>query len=146
MGNDETIDLSELLEPKTDNREAQRSIANYCRINLQNLDQALERHPALFAYAVACFEMAKVQEAQKKWNLEVTKSTSYQFLMDSDPKMTVAGADKKIPSIPAVASAVAELHEAMSVVGRLKGLVDGLGHRRDMLVQISARQRQEMAN
>lgn len=142
----EPPDLSQILDNGTDETIVRRQVSEYCRINLANLDEALQRQPSLFAYASACFEMAKVNEAKAKWDMEVALSQAFQVFMDQDSKMTVGAAEKKMKSVPSVQEAVRVYHQAMQLCARLKGLTNGLEHRRDMLVQLSARERQERAN
>lgn len=137
------IDLSDLLELETDEREAHRQIAKYCRIDLAALDTALERHPALFGYSVACHEMAKVRESQAKWDLEVALAQAFEIVTNQDAKLTATAADRKIKMVPIVQGAAKAHRDAMVVCSRLKGLVNGLEHRRDMLVQIASKQRKE---
>lgn len=138
------INLSEILNPTLTDDQAEAKVSEYCRIDLANLDLALSRHAALYAYSVAAYELAKVQEARAKWKLEGTKAMVFGALTEKDSKIAVAAADKKIPLAIPVKEAMEEMLTIQSTVARLRGLAAGLEHRRDMLVQISARQRQEM--
>lgn len=140
------IQLGQLLDPNLPEERASEMVAEYCRIDLSNLDLALSRHSSLYAYTVAAYELARVQEARAKWSLEVTKSDVYQVLVEKDPKVSVSAADKSIARAVTTKTAMEEMFKAQVAVARLKALVSGLEHRRDMLVQISARQRQEMAS
>lgn len=139
-------DFSQILNPEADQLAVSQEIAEYCRIDLANLDIALERHPSLYAYTSACFEMAKVAEARAKWDLETTIANTFSIVMNKDSKMTATAAEKVVKTYPAVTQAAATHHEKMLITARMKGLANGLEHRRDMLVQISARQRVDMRN
>lgn len=141
---EETISLDVLLDKNLSDDQVGQQVANYCRIDLANLDTALARHPALYAYTVAAYELSKVQEARKKWEVEEAKAFTYQALQAVDQKTSVSSADKKIPNSANVKAAMESLFSIQGVVARLKALSAGLEHRRDMLVQISAKQRQEM--
>jgi len=142
---DLTVDLSRIFDPKTSNSDIQKVVAEYCRIDLANLDEALSRHAALYAYTVAAYEMAKVQEARAKWSLEMIKSEVFKILGQQDKRVTVAAAERRIPLAVTTQAGAQTLFDAQVLTARLRALVMGLEHRRDMLIQISARQRQEMA-
>ncbi len=144
---DQEIDLGPLLDPKTDESEASRKVSQFCRIDLQSLDIALSRHPAIYAYCAAVYEMAKVKEAKAKWDMEKAKAQAFGIVMDQGrtTKITATEAAEKVKTVPLFQQAMDFLHESEVITGRLKALVDGLGHRRDMLIQISARQRAELS-
>ncbi len=137
------IDLTSLMDPKTPERVVNAVVSSHCRIDLANLDAALSRHAALFAYAMAAFEMAKVAEARIKWRTEVVKSEEFAKIQLKGKSATAA--EKLILTLDSVQTVMDELHASQEVTGRLRALINGLEHRRDMLVQISAKQRQEMA-
>ncbi len=143
MDEDRELDLSPLMDASTPERVVNVLVSNHCRIDLANLDAALSRHAALFAFAMAAFEMARVGEARAKWRADVVKGEQATRLLASGK--TVSAAEKTIPTVPEVKTVMEELLTAQMVTGRLRALISGLEHRRDMLVQISAKQRQEMA-
>lgn len=147
MVEDQELDLSELLDHSTPEGEAQRKVASFCRIDLQNLDIALSRHPAIYAYCAAVYEMAKVKEARAKWDMEKAKAQAFSIVMDQGRanKITATEAAEKVKQVPLYQQSMDALLSAEVITGRMKALVDGLSHRRDMLVQISARQRAEMS-
>lgn len=140
------INLAQLLDPAFPDEKAEALVADYCKIDLANLEIALSRQASLYAYTVAAFEMSKVDEARKKWQLEAAEGEVYEALMRSSEKMTVAAANKITPKAAPVKEAQEAIFKAQGVSARLKALVSGLEHRKDMLIQISARQRQEMAS
>lgn len=143
MENDEVI-FSSIIDSKTPERDARARIAAFCSINLADLETALARHSALFSYAVAVHESAKVDEARSKWEKEKAEAKAYSDLLREDPKVAIGAAQLRIKTMPVYEKAVGEHLETQVVLGRLKALVNGLEHRRDMLVQLASRQRAEM--
>lgn len=139
----EEIDLKTILNPDLPEREAAAKIAEYCTINTQDLETALARQASLYSYAVAGHEIAEVDQAKAKFSLDKAKATSYGILLDQKPKAPDTILSKEILTLPLVTKAQDDLIRAMGVCARLKALVSGLEHRKDMLVQISAKQRRE---
>ena len=138
----DSIDF-DLILGATDPQIARSEIAKFCRIDLGSLDEALSRHAALYAYAAAAFEMSKVQEARAKWHVEVTSSACFSALRSEG--LSATAADKEALLNPKVLAAKEDLFTTQHTTSLMRALVGGLEHRRDMLIQISARQRAEMS-
>lgn len=119
--------------------EPERVAYELCQINLQNLGTTVAQHPGLFAFVVASYEMAKVEEARAK--NAVSKAMAEYFLRSQ--AMPVTRAQSLVDSDPTVIAAKEAYIEAQAKVAPLRALVSGLEHRRDMILQISARQRAE---
>ncbi len=117
-----------------------REAARVCTINVANLDQAIERHPALFAYVHSHWSIAKAAEEAAKWKYEQAVGDAFSAARLSGEALGAA----KIMSTQAIP--VQELKMALLACSRftrqLDSVVRGMEHRRDMLVQLSARDRQ----
>lgn len=132
-----SIDFKKLFEAP------ESEIVEIVRISLRNLIETMARHPGLYGYAAAAYELAKVRQLENEYNLKQTKATAYGKLLE---KNTATAATALLDSQPEVIAAQATLIKQMKEVAALAALVRALDHRRDMLVQIAARQRQEQNN
>lgn len=115
-------------------------VAEVCALNLMNIDETLERHPALYAYAVAGYEGARIDEARAKFTMERARSQAFGELVKEN---AIGTAKELVPNDPAVQRATEAWLEAKRMVAGLRALTAGLEHRRDMLIQISSRQKRE---
>lgn len=138
------IQLNRILDPKLTEQQVSEVVAQYCEINLADIETALSRQASLYSYVVAAYELAKVAEAQEKWNFEQTKADAFIKIQSLDPKESATSIDRKILQAQTVRDAAKAHFSAQANTARLKALVSGLEHRRDMLVQIAAKMRQEM--
>ena len=119
-------------------------VAELCRIDLADIMGTLEMHSALYAYASATHEMAKVAEVQAKAEMEKVKAQTFLDLAARDPSLPVNRLERTVEVDPAYQTLVSRYHAALRQAGILKALVGGLDHRRDMLIQIASRQRREL--
>jgi hypothetical protein len=146
------LDFQKILDPRAPESECKQIISDFCHINLSDLQTALARHAGIYAYASATYEAFQVQEARDKWSKEQAESQAFDKLLQDwaknkegkDP--TVSGSTLKIRLDPTFSAAQQRLLDTQSTIGRLKALVKGLEHRKDMLVQVAARQRREEEN
>lgn len=149
--NDLKLNFGKVLDLATPEVDARSIITDFCRINLADLDTTLTYHAGLYAYAVAVHEMAKVNEARAKMNREKVEATVADQLLrvknpetGKYPSATEVGLTMKLDN--RYAEATEAFFNAQQIAGRLKAVTAGLEHRRDMLVQLSAKQRKEMDN
>ena len=63
-----------------------------------------------------------------------------------DDRFSVAKADRLLATNPVIIKYTRELFDVSERSGHLRAFVDGLIHRRDMLIQISSRQKAEMTS
>ncbi len=117
-------------------------------IDLIDLERTLQEHPGLRAWVGAAYETARIREEEAKWGLTKAKARAFiEAKKELDPD---TGKWKSVATLEAerdlseeVNDATNELHEAQALRGSLRAISDALQDRRDMLIQISARQRQE---
>lgn len=120
-----------------------------CSIDLVNLDETLERHAGLRAWINAAFETARINEERAKWELSKVKARALLRIRgEPDPSTkktkTVQVIDAEVELDEEVVKATERYLTAGEIKGALRGMADALGDRKDMLVQISAKQRQEL--
>lgn len=140
------LDFGKILNPKTPEWEARQIVTDFCSVDLVDMMTTLGRHAGLYAYAVAACEMAKVDEARASWEKEQAKSRAFSRLVTENPKITASAAEVRIPLDAEYIAAVESYLSTRVTLARLKALVEGLGHRRDMLVQLASRQRAELSS
>jgi len=121
-----------------------------CSIDIRYLDETLEKHPGLRAWVNAAHEVARVQEERAKW--EVTKTRAAMLLtakqqkdLDTGKPKTVTVLEAEVEQHPDVIAAVEHLFKQQEVRGALRAMADALEDRKDMLIQIAAKQRKEQA-
>ena len=97
----------------------------------------------------AAHETHRIEEERLKWNLTKTKARVLKQAREVKDEFT--GKLKTTPVLeaerddhPEVAVAVEALLQQQQTRGTLRAMVEALGDRKDMLVQLSARQRKEM--
>ncbi len=120
-----------------------------CTIDVISLDKTLQEHPALRAWINASFEAARIEEEKGKWDVTKTRAmVLYAASRENDEKTgktkTLAVLEAEVDCNPKVQAAVEKLHHLQEVRGSLKAMADALSDRKDMLVQIAAKQRREM--
>lgn len=119
-----------------------------CKIDLVNLEQTLEKHPALRAWVNAAHETAKIQEERAKWVLTRVKAkTLLESKAEKDPHTdrpkTVAVLEAEVETHEDVLKATDEYLDACRVRSSLRAISDALEDRKDMLIQLGAKHRQE---
>ena len=118
--------------------------ARLVAVDVHDLENVMANHVGLFAYAVALFEEAKTTETAAKQDLDFMKSSEYRDLFNAE-QMTLGKAEKVVGGLSTVRTYTRKWLAAHKMTGTLRALVQALDHRRDMIVQIAARQRQEIA-
>lgn len=119
-----------------------------CRVDLTDLRLTLQTHASLRAWVGAVHEQARVEEERAKF--ELTKRRAIAMMTAKATPDPVSGKAKTVGVMEAemeldadVAAAQAALFRAMEKRGALRAMVESLTERRDMLVQLSAKQREE---
>ncbi len=122
---------------------------NVCAIDLTDLETTLEKHSALRGWVSAAYETSRVAEERAKWNL--TKARARVLLevkAELDPHTgkgkTVAVVEAEVDLHPEVEATVLAFHDASEKKGALRAMTVGLSDRKDMLIQIAAKQREEL--
>jgi hypothetical protein len=121
-----------------------------CSIDLVNLDQTLQRHAALRGWVNAAHEAARVVEERAKWDL--TKAEARAIIAARD----IVDAKGKTPPVeivkaqaaldPNVEAATIALRATEERRGALRAMSSALEDRKDMLVQLAAKRRQEQGD
>lgn len=132
--------------------------AEVCSVDVANLDQTLQRHAALRAWVAAAFEVARITEERLKW--ELTKMRAMVLLtakIQRDPHTgdekgknqkvkTLAVLEAEVDTHCDVQDCTTALHNQQEIKGVLRAMTTALEDRKDMLIQIAAKQRQEAAD
>lgn len=120
-----------------------------CLIDLTNLDQTLQNHPALRAWVNATYESSRIAKERAEW--ELTKARSGALLKakevddpHTEKAKTVQVLQAEVELDAAVQASTELLFLAEDRCGSLKAMSTALEDRLQMLIQISAKQRQEM--
>lgn len=112
----------------------EQTVAEYCKINLRDLDTTLARSASFFAYVSVAYEMRRIEEGKKKVALDRAKARYY-----AGTTTPITRAQLEVDNDPAVIVAQDEYVAAQEDTARLRSLLNGLEKRHEMLVQISAR-------
>jgi hypothetical protein len=125
-----------------------RLAAEVCTIDLVNMQQTLQQHASLYAWVAATFESASVAVERAEWNVTTLKAHALlEIKATPDPhtnKPKVVDVIKSEADVhPTVQAAMAEYLKAREKKGVLQAMTKALADRRDMLVQLSAKQREE---
>ncbi|KKK44505.1 hypothetical protein LCGC14_3167000 [marine sediment metagenome] len=125
--------------------------AEVCTVDLVNLEDTLQKHPALRAWVNAAHEGARIREERFKW--EVTKASAIALLRakkkkdpDTDKPKTLAVLEAEVIGDRAVQTATKKLHDIQEERAALRAMATALEDRKDMLIQIAARHRKEMSD
>lgn len=118
-----------------------------CFIDIVDLDTTLQHHAALHAWINAAHEVARVDEERARWALTRDRAVALLQARGVDPHTkkpkTVDVLDAEADSSDAVQSATAALMAAQEKRGALRAMASALEDRKDMLIQIAAKRRQE---
>jgi len=109
-----------------------------------DLDSHFRRLPAELAYYNSQYAEAYARQLDAKRNLDQVHASTYKLVADSEKKMTVAAINAAIESDPIYAEARRELVEAESEKQRLRGKVDVVLAKKEMLISLGAHMRSEM--
>ena len=112
--------------------------AEVCYIDVSQLEKTMQKHPALRAWCLAQHEVARIGEERAKWRLTVAKARALLAATG-----TVQERQAMAESADAVMKEQEELFVQQEKRGALRAIADALEDRTQMLIQISAKQRQE---
>lgn len=129
----------------------ERLAAEVCFVDLVSLEEQLAKHASLHAWVNAAHETAAVAEERAKW--ELTKTEARVLLtakgtpdVDTKKAKTVDVLKAEVAASPDVEQANIALFATMEKRGALRAMAKALDDRKDMLVQIAAKQRSEKEN
>ena len=126
----------------------ERLAKEVCSIDLIDLETTLCQHPPLRAWVTAAYETARIDEERAKWILnrteaEILIATRKTFDGHTGKPKTVAVVNAEVETHEEVIAAKHTYLEKMRVRTALEAMVRTLTDRKDMLVQIAAKHRQE---
>jgi len=122
-------------------KDSQKEISELCEIDLDDLGLCLKQHPILYGRAYDYYEKAKASVSSQKWKYEQAKTKAFSELRDGG--MAIGAAKERAEVEPEVIDAYNKLLEAEKRAGIFHALVRGLDHRKDMLIQLSSREKKE---
>ena len=112
--------------------------AEICFIDISVLEEVLQRHAALRAWMLAQHEVARIAEERAKWKLTMEHARAL---------VAAKGTVDERKAQAEIAEPVQAAQEAVFVAqekrGALRAMADALEDRTQMLIQLSAKQRQE---
>lgn len=128
-----------------------RLAAAVCSVDVVKLDETLQHHAALRAWVSAAYETARITEERIKW--EETKARAVALLTakaspdpDTGKSKTVAVLNAEVDLTPEVQAIVGRLQDQQETRGTLRAMTNALEDRKDMLIQIAAKQRKELGD
>jgi hypothetical protein len=129
--------------------EPEKLAAEICSVDVVNLDVTLQHHSALRAWVNAAHESARIAEGKAEW--EVTKARARATLKGKEEKDPHTEKPKTVEVLKAetetdteVVRCTEALFLAQEKRGVLRAMSSALEDRLQMLIQISAKQRQEV--
>lgn len=122
------------------------TLAALVHINLADLRAALVAHPSLFAYFSAKAETANIAEKRAKNQRDQVRAEVFNETSAPDVKLAIDKIKSLVEVHPRVKEAEEAYLKAVHTYKMLDRLCQSLEHRRDMLVQLNARQRKDLDN
>ena len=120
-------------------------VANLCAIDLNHMETTLQNQAALYAYAEASYETAEYTKAKAMVYLDRAKAVAFRTIQTDEPGLAIGKTNVLVELSEDVIRTQDHLLECSKDAGMLKALIKGLQHRKDMLIQISSRQKAEAA-
>ena len=128
--------------------EPERVASEICSVNAVSLDTTLQQHASLRAWVNAAHEAAVIQE--KRCKLAVTKARARALLKAKETSDTHTGKTKTVQVLDAEVETDEEVVKTENLLldaeekrGALRAISNAGEDRLQMLIQISAKQRQE---
>jgi hypothetical protein len=122
--------------------------AEVCSINIVQIDETLQMHASLRAWVNAALEVARIDEAKLTWHETKTRAAILLMLKRIDPDTnkpkTVTMLDAEAIQQPELQKITEQILKQKEITGGLKAIEKALEDRKDMLIQIAAKQRKEM--
>lgn len=138
--------MAPLIDWERLRNDPEKEVARICTIHLANLMDVCVKHPAIVAYSVAMHERAKVEHERAKGRVQRVRARRFAMLSKAEPGRAVRRLELDVDADAEVESAETAMYEAQERVAVLRALVEGLNHRRDMLMHLAPRQRDELRN
>lgn len=116
-------------------------------INELELSEAMVKQPSLYAYYAQVYANKMLEAANAKTQLGVLEKQIYDELKkeeEAGKKLTDKDKEKRLKGDARYFSAKSKLDNAESVEELMRNLLEALRQKRDMLVQLSLRQREEL--
>ena len=132
-----SIDVERLL------REPEVVIAEMVYVDLMDLEGVMAHQASLFGHIVGLCTKAKALAAASKFDLEFVAS---QVFREQPVGTSVARADRLVKEHVRYQAQLSKLKKLDKAYDVYKGLLQAFEHRRDMIIQIAARQRQEISS
>lgn len=128
--------------------EPEKLAAEICSVDVVNLEQTLQQQSALRAWVNAAHESARIQENKAEWELTKWRARAMLTAKETkDPhteKAKIADVLKaEVETHIEVVRCTEELFAAQEKRGVLRAMSGALEDRLQMLIQLSAKQRQE---
>lgn len=134
-----TIDVSRLMDPA----QAPEYVAELCSSDIEELEVALLQHAPLYGWASSLWYAATWQEAKSKARVARAEAQAYKAMLEEDPKIPISKAKALLPDDKVVVAAIEAWLKDKLEATAIRALLLGLEHRRDMLVQLSSRQKRD---
>jgi hypothetical protein len=109
-----------------------------------DLDYEFRRQAAFRAWISTVHAESKAKTRLNKAQLELIEATLTNKIRKNIKGLTVADVNARVISSTKYREKLAELHESQLYEDTLKGFVDALDSKKDMLVQLGANSRQEI--
>jgi hypothetical protein len=132
------------LNAKTVLGSPHEEISRLCEIDLDDIQGCLRNHAVLYGRAYSYFQAAKAKENQEKWEFEKLRSKTAAKLRERGVAVTASKEEAEVD--PDVVDQYKRFLLAEHRTGIFYALLKGLEHRKDMLVQLSSREKKEYGN
>lgn len=119
----------------------EEEISKLCEIDLDDLTNCLKEHSVLYGRAYVYCEKAKAQASAEKWRYEQAKTQAFSKLREDG--MAIGSAKEQCELESDVVALYEKLLKAEKKTGIFYALLRGLEHRKDMLIQLSSREKKE---
>lgn len=140
--------VGHLDNPETDAKVVASICQWLCSIKRADLAGALEVQASYYAYFASLHAAARALESARKSDFEQVKANSFSTLTknvkDGGGGKSATAASAVLAMQKPMMTVEKTYRDAVLVSARYYGLLHALDHRRDMLVQLSARQRAEL--
>lgn len=117
-------------------------------IRIENLNEDIARQPGLFSYYHEQFRQAEEAYKHAKLRAEIYEAALDRQVRDQalarSEKITETIVEKRIRAVPGWFEHQKEVIQADAAVNQLKGVVEALRQKKDMLVTVAANARAEM--
>lgn len=131
--------MIEFIKRILDAEDKAEAAAKVVMISLNDLEGTLANHPSLYAYAATEYAIAESARVRAEVEVKRAKARAVKTLLNLGNSKTAA--DRLIEVDPGVVEAGETLQTHTERAAVLRAVVQALDHRKDMLVNLSARTR-----